>query len=127
MVQAIDHEAVDGDMDQEVVERTCKLWIREQLKEILMVQAMDGAIYGTAMDEEAVEGDIWIRKLLKERWMVQAMEGAIVDHEAVEGDMDQGAIEGDIDGASDERSDRWYKRWITQSREIWIRKLSKER
>jgi len=90
----------------------------EQLKEILMVQAMD---------EEAVEGDIWIRKLLKERWMVQAMEGAIVDHEAVEGDMDQGAIEGDIDGASDERSDRWYKRWITQSKEIWIRKMSKER
>jgi len=72
-----------------------------------MVQAMDHAVEGymdqeamvmvQAMDEEAVEGDIWIRKLLKEH------------HEAVEGDMDQGAIEGDIDGASDERSDRWYK------------------
>jgi hypothetical protein len=32
-----------------------------------------------------------------------------------------------VDGASDERSDRWYKRWITkQSKEIWIRKLSRE-
>ena len=42
--------------------------------------------------------------------MVQAM-----DHE-------------DIDGASDGRSDRWYKRRITkQSKEIWIKKLSKER
>ena len=62
-----------------------------------------------AMDQEAVEGDIWMRKLLKERWMVQAM-----DHE-------------DIDGASDGRSNGWYKRWITkQSKEIWIRKL-KER
>ena len=48
--------------------------------------------------------------------MVQAM-----DHEAVEGDMDQEAVEGAVDGASD----RWYKRWITkQSKEIWIRKLS---
>jgi len=37
------------------------------------------------------------------------MEGAI-DHEAVEGDMDQEAVEGAVDGASDERSDRWYKR-----------------
>ena len=37
--------------------------------------------------------------------MIQA-----IDHEAVDGDMDQGAVEGDIDGASDERSDRWYKR-----------------
>ena len=36
--------------------------------------------------------------------MVQAM-----DHEAVEGDMDQEAVEGAVDGASDERSDRWYK------------------
>ena len=35
-------------MDQEVVERTCKLWIREQSKEILMVQAMEGAIVGTS-------------------------------------------------------------------------------
>ena len=51
-------------MDQEVVERTCKLLIREQTN----VQAID---------QGAVEGDIWIRKLLKERWMVQAMEGAI--------------------------------------------------
>ncbi len=54
--------------------------------------------------------------------MVQAM-----DHEAVEGVMDQEAVEGEVDGASDERSDRWYKRWITQLKEIWIRKLSKER
>ena len=46
--------------------------------------------------------------------MVQAM-----DHEAVEGAMN---------GASDARSDRWYKRWIRMlSKEIWIRKLSKER
>jgi hypothetical protein len=37
--------------------------------------------------------------------MVQA-----IDHEAVEGDMDQEAVEGAMDGASDERSDRWYKR-----------------
>jgi hypothetical protein len=37
--------------------------------------------------------------------MVQAM-----DHEAVEGDMDKEAVEGAVDGASDERSDRWYKR-----------------
>ena len=51
--------------------------------------------------------------------MVQAM-----DHETVEGDMDE-ETEGAMD---DERSDRWYKRWITkQSKEIWIRKLSKER
>ena len=55
--------------------------------------------------------------------MVQSM-----DHEAVEGDMDQEAVEGAVDGASDVRSDRWYKRWITkQSKEIWIRKQSKER
>jgi hypothetical protein len=40
--------------------------------------------------------------------------------------MDHEAVEGAIDGASDGRSDRWYKRWITkQSKEIWIRKLSK--
>ena len=40
--------------------------------------------------------------------------------------MDHGAVEGAIDGASDGRSDRLYKRWITkQSKEIWIRKLSK--
>jgi len=53
--------------------------------------------------------------------MVQAM-----DHEAVKGDMDQESVEGAMDGASDGRSDRWYKRWITkQSKEIWIRKLSK--
>ncbi len=45
MVQAMDHEAVEGD---EVVERTCKLWIREQSKEILMVQAIEGAIDGTS-------------------------------------------------------------------------------
>ncbi len=51
-----------------------------------------------------------------------------MDHEAVEGDMDQEAVEGAVDRASDGRSDRWYKRWITkQSKEIWIRKLSKER
>jgi hypothetical protein len=36
--------------------------------------------------------------------MVQAM-----DHEAVKGDMDHEAVEGAIDGASDGRSDRWYK------------------
>ena len=59
---------------KEVVERTCKLWIREQLKEILMVQA--------------------------------------IDHEAVEGDMDQEAVEGAVDGASDGRSDGWNKLWI---------------
>ena len=54
--------------------------------------------------------------------MVQA-----IDHEAVEGDMDQEAVEGAMDGASDGRSDGWNKRWITkQSKEIWIRKL-KER
>ncbi len=50
--------------------------------------------------------------------MVQA-----IDHEAVEGDMDQEAVVGAVDGASDERSNRWYKLWITkQSKEIWIRK-----
>jgi hypothetical protein len=49
------------------------------------------------------------------------------DHEAVEGDMDQEAVEGAVDSASDGRSDRWYKRWITkQSKEIRIRKLSKQ-
>ena len=37
--------------------------------------------------------------------MVQAM-----DHEAVEGDMDQEAVEVAVDGASDESSDRWFKR-----------------
>ena len=37
--------------------------------------------------------------------MVQAM-----DHEAVEGDMDQEAVAGAVDGARDERSDRWYMR-----------------
>ena len=46
--------------------------------------------------------------------MVQAM-----DHEAVEGDMDQEA-EGAVDGASDGRSNGWYKRWLTkQSKEIY--------
>jgi hypothetical protein len=73
------------------------------------------------MNQEAVEG---------------AMDGAsdersdrqAIDHEAVKGDMDQEAVEGAVVGASDERSDRWYKRWITkQSKEIWIRKLSRER
>ncbi len=39
--------------------------------------------------------------------MVQA-----IDHEAVEGDMDQEAVEGAVDGASDERSNGWYKLWI---------------
>jgi len=29
-----------------------------------------------------------------------------MDHEAVEGDLNQEAVEGDIDGASDGRSDR---------------------
>jgi hypothetical protein len=38
--------------------------------------------------------------------MVQA-----IDHEAVEGDMDQEA-QGAMDGASDGRSDGWYKLWI---------------
>jgi hypothetical protein len=38
--------------------------------------------------------------------MEQAM-----DHEAVEGDMDQEA-EGAMDGASDGRSDGWNKLWI---------------
>ena len=38
--------------------------------------------------------------------MVQA-----IDHEAVQGDMDQEA-QGAMDGASDGRSDRWYKLWI---------------
>ena len=43
--------------------------------------------------------------------MVQAM-----DHEVVEGDMDQEGVEGAVDGASD----RWYKRWITkQQKEIY--------
>ena len=51
-----------------------------------------------------------------------------MDHEALERDMDQEAVEGAMDGSSERRSDRWYKRWITkQSKEIWIRKLSKER
>ena len=65
MVQAIDHEAVEKDMDQEAVEgamdgasdersdRWYKRWITKQSKEI------------------------WIRKLSKERWMVQAMEGVM--------------------------------------------------
>ncbi len=54
MVQAMAHEAVEGD-----------IWIRE-LKERWMVQAMEGAIDGTSdgsrssrrrfMDQEAVEG-----------------------------------------------------------------------
>ncbi len=48
-------------------------------------------------------------KRLHERQMVQAM-----DQDAVEGDMDQEAVEGAVDGASDARSDRWYKRWITK-------------
>ena len=64
MVQAIDHEAVEGDMDQEAVEGAVdgasderiyiwyKRWITKQSKEI------------------------WIRKL-KERWIVQVMEGAM--------------------------------------------------
>ena len=37
--------------------------------------------------------------------MVQA-----IDHEAIEGYMDQEAVEGAMDGASDGRSDRLYKR-----------------
>ena len=42
--------------------------------------------------------------------------------------MDQDAVKGAVDGASDGRSDKWYKRCITkQSKEIWIRKLSKKR
>jgi len=37
--------------------------------------------------------------------MVQA-----IDQYAVEGDMDQEAVEGAVDGASGGRSDSWYKR-----------------
>ena len=50
--------------------------------------------------------------------MVQAMEGAI------DGTSDgYEAVDSTSDGS---RSSRWYKRWITkQSKEIWIRKLSK--
>jgi len=62
-------------MDEEVVERTCKLWIREQLKEILIVQAMEGAMDGTSVGSRSS----------RRRY-------------------------GSVDGASDERSDRWYKR-----------------
>jgi len=43
MVQAMDQEAVEGD-----------IWIRKLLKERWMVQAMEGAI----VDHEAVEGDM---------------------------------------------------------------------
>jgi hypothetical protein len=46
--------------------------------------------------------------------MVQAME-----HEAVERDMDEEAV-GAMHGASDGRSNGWYKRWIKkQSKEIY--------
>ncbi len=37
-----------------------------------------------------------------------------IDQYAVEGDMDQEAVDGAVYGASDARSDRWYKRWITK-------------
>jgi hypothetical protein len=35
-------------MDQDVVEGTCKRWIRKQSNERWMVQAMEGAIVGTS-------------------------------------------------------------------------------
>ena len=57
-----------------------------------MVQAMEGAMDGKIL---------MVCKQWKEQWMVQA-----IDHEAVDGDMDQEAVEGAIYGASDGRSDR---------------------
>ena len=45
MVQAIDHEAVDGDMDQEAVE-------------VAVVGASDERSDRQAIDHEAVEGDM---------------------------------------------------------------------
>ena len=67
MVQAVDHEAVEGDMDQEAVEG-----------------AMDGTSDGRS--------DRWYKRLITKQSMVQAM-----DHKAVEGDMDQEAVEGAVD------------------------------
>ena len=119
-----------------------------------MVQAMEGAIDGTSDGSRNSQrrygsgncrrSDGWFKRW-KEQWMVQAMDHEAVkgdmDQEAVEGamdgtsdgtrsserDMDQEAVEGAMDGSSDRRSDGWYKRWNTkQSKEIWIRKLSKE-
>jgi len=101
----MDHEAVEVDMDQEAVE---------------------GAVDG-ASDERSdrwnkkQSKEIWMRKL-KERWMLQAMEGAM------DGTSDGSRSSRTNVLAMSRRSDRWYKRLITkQSKEIWIRKLSKER
>jgi hypothetical protein len=92
MVQAMDHEAVKGDMDQEAVKGD--------------------------MDQEAVEGAMvgasdgwykqWITKQSKElsteRWMVQAMEGAI----------DGTSYGSRSSRRSCQRSDGWCKRWKEQ-------------
>jgi hypothetical protein len=71
MVQAMDHEAVEGNMDQEAV-------------------AMDGASNGSR-SSGASDGrsDSWYKRWITKRSMIQAM-----DHEAFEGDMDQKAVEG---------------------------------
>ena len=117
MVQAMEHEAVKGDMDQEAVElRRSDGWCKG---------AIDGTSDGTRSSRRRYgsgscrRSDGWCKRW-KERWMVQAM-----DHETVEGDMDQEAVEGAMDGTSDgtrssrkrygsgscRRSDGWFKRW----------------
>ena len=69
-----------------------------------MVQAMEGAIDGTS---DGSRSSRWYKRWITKQSMVQAM-----DHEAVEGDMDQEAVEakerwmvqameGAIDGKSD--------------------------
>jgi len=74
MVQAMDHETVEGDMDQEAVEGAVDGASDERSNGWYKLSSRTNV---QAMDHEAVEGDIWIRKLSKERWMVQAMKGAI--------------------------------------------------
>ena len=73
MVQAMDREAVEGDMDQEAVEG-----------------AVDGASDGSRSSGSSVgRSDSWYKRWITKRSMIQAM-----DHEAFEGDMDQKAVEG---------------------------------
>jgi len=73
MVQAMDQDAVEGDMDQDAVEGD------------MDQEAVEGAVDG-ASDARC---DRWYKRWITKRSMIQAM-----DHEAFEGDMDQEAVEG---------------------------------
>ena len=84
MVQAMDHEAVDDTSDGSRSIRR-----RYGSGSCRRVPAMEGAIDGTSDGSGSCRRSGGWCKRLHERQMVQAM-----DQDAVEGDMDQKAVEG---------------------------------